>query len=161
MGNEDKYPGCVPRNKHFLRPSGIQSPLLLLVSPLLGVLLTFIYPPLHKQKQSHSLPLTMRLALILAVHPLGPNLRFGTTRPISTGDCHPPTVFATVWGPGRPTGKLPRRLDRTRRQFLLRPVLGHFRTAGLSKDHGAPQGETLLCRPNKRTTEDGSGLQIP
>lgn len=57
---------------------------------LLGLLLTFIYPPLHKQKQSPSLPLTMRLALILAVHPLGPNLRFGTTRPISTGDCHPP-----------------------------------------------------------------------
>ena len=39
-------------------------------------------------------------------------------------------------GPGGPTGKLPRRLGRTRRQFLLRPVLGHFRTAGLSKDHG-------------------------
>jgi len=38
-------------------------------------------------------------------------------------------------GPGGPTGKLPRRLDRTGRQFLLRPVLGHFRTAGLSKDH--------------------------
>ena len=33
-------------------------------------------------------------------------------------------------------GKLSRRLDRTGRQFLLRPVLGHFRTAGLSKDHG-------------------------
>jgi len=39
-------------------------------------------------------------------------------------------------GPGGPTGKLPRRLDRTGRQFSLRPVLGHFRTAGLSEDHG-------------------------
>ena len=38
-------------------------------------------------------------------------------------------------GPGGPTGKLPRRLDWTGRQFLLRPVLGHFRTVGLSKDH--------------------------
>ena len=39
-------------------------------------------------------------------------------------------------GSGGPTGKLPRRLDRTGRNFLLRPVLGHFRTAVLSKDHG-------------------------
>jgi len=39
-------------------------------------------------------------------------------------------------GPGGPTGKLPRRLGRTGRQFSLRPVLGHFRTAGLSEDHG-------------------------
>ena len=39
-------------------------------------------------------------------------------------------------GPGGPTGKLPKRPDRTGRQFLLHPVLGHFRTAGLSKDHG-------------------------
>ena len=38
-------------------------------------------------------------------------------------------------GPGGPTGKLPRRLDRTGRQILLRPVLEHFRTAGLSKDY--------------------------
>ena len=39
-------------------------------------------------------------------------------------------------GPGGPTGKLPRRLDRTGPQFSLRPVWGHFRTAGLSEDHG-------------------------
>jgi len=39
-------------------------------------------------------------------------------------------------GPGGPTGKLPRRLDRTGRQFSLSPVLGHFRTEGLSEDHG-------------------------
>ena len=66
-------------------------------------------------------------------------------------------------GPGGPTGKLPRRLDRTRRQFLLRPVLGHFRTAGLSKDNGphkvrhyyavltkGPQGTVVDCRsPDK------------
>ena len=64
-------------------------------------------------------------------------------------------------GLGGPTGKLPRRLDRTGWQFLLRPVLGHFRTAGFEQGPQAPQGETLLCHPNKRTTGDGSGLQIP
>ena len=64
-------------------------------------------------------------------------------------------------GPGGPTGKLPRRLDWTGRQFLLRPVLGHPRTAGFEQGPRAPQGETLLCRPNNRTTGDGSGLQIP
>ena len=63
-------------------------------------------------------------------------------------------------GPGGPTGKLPRRLDRTGRQFLIRPALGHFRTAGFEQGPRAPQGETLLCRPNKRTTGDGSGRQI-
>ena len=66
------------------------------------------------------------------------------------------------------TGKLPRRLDRTRRQFLLRPVLGNFRAAGLSKDHGphkvrhyyavsikGPQGTVVDCRsPDK----DGGDL---
>ena len=67
-----------------------------------------------------------------------------------------------------PMGKLPRRLDRTGRQFLLRPVLGHFRTAGLSKDHRpqkvrhyyavpikGPQGTVVDCRsPDK----DGGDL---
>ena len=71
-------------------------------------------------------------------------------------------------GPGGPTGKLPRRLDRTRPQFLLNPVLGHFRTAGLSKDHRphrvrhyytvlkkGPQGTVVNCRsPDK----DGGDL---
>ena len=81
-------------------------------------------------------------------------------------DIHP--VFETVWGPGRPTGKLPIRLDRTGRQFLLHPVRGHIRTAGLSKDHGphkvrhyfavlikGPQGTVVDCRsPDK----DGGDL---
>jgi len=71
------------------------------------------------------------------------------------------SVFATVWGPGQPHGKLPRRLDWTGGQFLLCPVLGHFRTAGFEQGPRALQGETLLCRPNKRTTGDHSGLQIP
>ena len=66
-------------------------------------------------------------------------------------------------GPGSPTGKLPRRLDRTGPQFLLRPVLGRFKTAGLSKDHWPykvryyyavlikrPQGTVVDCRsPDK------------
>ena len=70
-------------------------------------------------------------------------------------------------GPGSPTGKLPRRLDRAGRQFLLR-LVGHFRTAGLSKDHGphkvrhyyaipinGPQGTVVDCRsPDK----DGGDL---
>ena len=51
--------------------------------------------------------------------------------------------------------------DWTGRQFLPRPVMGHFRTAGFEQGPWAPQGETLLCRPNKRRTGDGSGLQIP
>ena len=71
-------------------------------------------------------------------------------------------------GPGGPTGRLPIGLDRTGRQSLLRPVLGHFRTAGLSKDHGphkvrhyyavpikGPQGTVVDCRsPDK----DGGDL---
>ena len=73
-------------------------------------------------------------------------------------------------GPGSPTGKLPRRLDRTGPQFLLSPALGHFRTAGLSKDHRslkvrhyysvlikAPQGTVVDCRsPDK----DGGDLEV-
>ena len=51
--------------------------------------------------------------------------------------------------PGGPTGKLQRRLDRTGRQFLLLLVLGYFRTAGFEQGPRAPQGQTLLCRPNK------------
>ena len=70
-------------------------------------------------------------------------------------------------GPGSPTGKLPRRLDRTGRQFLLRPVLGRFRTAGLSKDHWphkvrhyyavlikGPQGTVVDCRSPDKDSGD-------
>ena len=39
-------------------------------------------------------------------------------------------------GPGGPTGKLPRRLDRTGRHFSRSAVLGHFRTGALREDHG-------------------------
>ena len=74
-------------------------------------------------------------------------------------------------GPGGPTGKLPRRLDRTGPQFLLRPVLGHFRPAGLSKDHRphnvrhyyavlikGPQGTVVDCRSAAKDDGDLSAF---
>ena len=91
-------------------------------------------------------------------------------RNMNSTDSLPPSTQCSQrsGGPSGPTGKLPRRLDRTGRQFLLRPVLGHFRTAGLSKDHRphkvrhyyailikGPQGTVVDCRSPDR---DGGDL---
>ena len=38
---------------------------------------------------------------------------------------------------------------------------GTFKDCSLEGGPRAPQGETLLCRPNKRTIGDGGGLRSP
>ena len=77
-------------------------------------------------------------------------------------------VFATVWGPGRPHGETAKKAGPDRTTIFTPPVLGHFRTSGLSKDHGphkvrhyyavlikGPQGTVVDCRsPDK----DGGDL---
>ena len=65
-------------------------------------------------------------------------------------------MFATVWGPGRPHGETANKTGPDQTKILLCPVQGHFRTAGLSKDHyyailiNGPQGTVVDCRsPDK------------
>ena len=109
------YPPLACPSSQLLQPlPGTLTPL----SPLSGFVLLASFPHLHTPFQSQ-------------YNVLIPNRHGAALLCPNSWQCS-----QRSGGPGGPTGKLPRRLDRTGRQFSRSPVLGHFRTAVLREDHG-------------------------
>ena len=71
------------------------------------------------------------------------------------------TVFATVWGPRWPHGETAKKTGPDRTTIFTQSRPWTFKDCSLEGGPRAPQGETLLCRPNKRTIGDGGGLRSP